>query len=80
MNLNPNHLRKGDYLLALKLFADGQRQDTLGQVIKMTIQPYLSANDNPVYLQKWVAGHMRFDYQWSSVENRAVPHVELATS
>jgi hypothetical protein len=72
MDINPNHLRQGDYTLALKLFADGQRQDTIGEVIRLSIQPYLSADDNPAYIHKWVAGHMRFDYEWGAIERNGL--------
>ena len=72
VDINPNHLRQGDYTLALKLFADGQRQDTIGQVLRLSIQPYLSADDNPAYIQKWVAGHMRFDYEWGAIESNGL--------
>lgn len=80
VDLTPNHLRKGDYLLALKLFADGRRQDTISQVIRLTIQPYLSPDDNPAYLHDWVAGHIRFDYEWGAIESKAVPQVEASPS
>lgn len=80
MYMNPNRLRRGDYTLSVKLFASGQRQDTIGPVTRLTIQPYLSSDDNPAYLHGWVAGHMRFDYEWGSIESKAAPRVGLSTS
>ena len=70
INLNPNYLRNGDYTFALKLFAFGQRQDTIGDVLRMTVEPYLSPSDNQAYSQNWVAGYLRLDYEWSPIEGR----------
>ena len=79
MQMNPNHLRYGDYTLFLKLFAEGVRQDTISQVIGLTIQPYLPPGDNLAYSQKWVSGYVRFDYEWGSIESKAAHQVELST-
>ncbi len=70
MNMNPNYLRQGDYTIAVKMFAYGQRQDTIGPVIRLTIQPFLSSDDNPVYGYGWVAGYMRYDCHWESIQGK----------
>ncbi len=67
MHIRPNHLRRGDYTLALKLFADGRRHDRIRQMVKLRVEGYLSNRDDSTYLQKWVAGYLRFDYDWTSI-------------
>jgi len=78
LEINPNHLRKGDYVLALKMFADHERQETIAHAIGLSIHPRLSAGDNPAYLQKWVAGYLRFDYEWGPIENENLPSADLS--
>jgi len=78
--MEPNHLRHGDYSLGVKMFADGQRQDTIGGVARLNIQPYLSAHDNPAYLHKWVAGYMRFNYEWGSIQGNATNQLHSSIS
>jgi lipopolysaccharide transport system ATP-binding protein len=68
MHMDPNNLRQGDYIFAVKMFADGQRQDTIGPVIRLAIQPFSSSNDNPAYSHGWVAGYMRYDCEWESIQ------------
>jgi len=68
MHINPNYLRDGDYALTMKLFADGQRQETMVRIMRVNIRPRLSAK-NPAYFQKWVAGHLRFDYEWEAIKS-----------
>jgi lipopolysaccharide transport system ATP-binding protein len=80
IQMNPNHLRQGDYTLFAKLFAAGVRQDTISRVTRLTIQPYLSPDDNPAYRYKWVSGNIRFDYEWSPIESKETNHVELSTA
>jgi lipopolysaccharide transport system ATP-binding protein len=80
VHVNPNYLREGDYTLAAKMFAEGARQDTIDHIIRLTIQPYLSSDDDPVYLHKWVAGHLRLDYEWGSIEGKPIPDVESSAS
>jgi lipopolysaccharide transport system ATP-binding protein len=80
VHINPNCLRYGDYMLALKLFADGLRQDTIGEVIGLNIKPNLSSDDNPAYAHKWVAGYMRFDYKWGGIERNGIFHLASSKS
>jgi lipopolysaccharide transport system ATP-binding protein len=67
LHIRPNYLRNGNYTLALKLFSDGTRQDTIGQILRFNIKPYLSSGDNSAYRHRWVAGYMRFDYEWEPI-------------
>ena len=66
--MNPNHFRQGEYTFGVKMFANGQRQDTIGPIIRFTIQPFTSADDNPAYAHGWVAGYMRYDCDWESIK------------
>lgn len=69
LKLDPNPLRKGQYTLAFKLFADGTRRDTLSQILQFRIEPFLPVGDNPAYAHRWVDGPIRFDYPWE-IEGR----------
>lgn len=73
LTLNPNYLRRGDYVLMLRLFGDGKREDHIPEALTLTIQPIAGDDDSNVYAQKWVKGYMRFDYEWSAIESVAVP-------
>jgi lipopolysaccharide transport system ATP-binding protein len=72
MHIEPNYLRNGDYAVTVKLFADGQEQETMGRIIRLNIRPRLSAGD-PAYFQRWATGHLRFDYEWESIRSVVVP-------
>jgi lipopolysaccharide transport system ATP-binding protein len=67
-HLDPNYLRQGEFTFAVKMFAAGQRQDTIGPVIKVTIQPFSSSDDNLAYSHGWVAGYIRYDCEWESIQ------------
>jgi hypothetical protein len=69
MKLEPNYLRQGDYIIAVKMFSGGLRQDTIGPVIKLTIQPFLYSDDNPAYGYGWVSGSMRYECNWGEIED-----------
>jgi lipopolysaccharide transport system ATP-binding protein len=68
LHMDPNNLRHGDYTFAVKMFADGQRQDTVGPVIRLAIQQHSRDDDNPAYGQGWVAGYIRYECQWDSIQ------------
>jgi len=68
MHMDPNYLRQGEYIFAVKMFAGGERQATIGPVIKLSIQPFVSSDDNPAYGHGWVAGYMRYDCDWGSIQ------------
>jgi hypothetical protein len=68
MHIDPNYLRQGDYTFAVKMFAGGKRQDTIGPVIRLAIQPYSSSDDNPAYVHDWVAGYLRYDCNWDAIQ------------
>ena len=70
MQMDPNYLCNGDYTLTAKLFADGQGQETIERIMTLNIRPRVSAN-RPAYFQKWVAGHLRFDYEWEPIKGVA---------
>lgn len=68
MSMDPNYLQAGAYSLILKMFADGVRQETLGDALRFTI------TGNGLYREKdgrfkgWISGPLRFDYEWGKVE------------
>jgi lipopolysaccharide transport system ATP-binding protein len=67
LHLDPNHLRSGDYTLTVTLLANGLRQQTLKRVATLHVAPG-PGSGNPVYLQGWAAGRLRFDYEWDPIE------------
>lgn len=66
--LSPNHLREGEYILTLKLFADGQRQDHVPDTLGLVIQHDASVVQNRSYFQLWVKGNMKYDYRWGEIQ------------
>lgn len=65
MEMRPNYLRQGMYSLFLKLFIDGVRQDTLGDVLRFSIMPCHPDGASNALAQRWVAGPFRLDFPWA---------------
>ena len=65
MMITPNCLREGTYALFLKMFADGVRQDTIGDVLRFSITRCHQEGDMASYSQRWVAGPIRVQYPWN---------------
>lgn len=65
MLIAPNYLRAGGYLLSVKLFVDGYRQDTTNNIGGFKVVEKLSQDDTSAYLQNWTAGLLRFNYSWT---------------
>ena len=68
LRIDPNYLRHGVYAINLKLFANGQRQETIRQATSFTIIKEIMDNDDNIY-QRWVNGPLRFDYEWQMVNS-----------
>ena len=64
LRLDPNFLRAGVYSLALKLFVDGARQDTIPEAMQLSVVPYVPDNENDAQSAVWVAGPLRLPYEW----------------
>lgn len=67
--INPNFMRGGDYELHPKAFENGIRYQGNPNVLHLTVVADQSNVGDP-FLQKWVAGPMRFDYQFGEVKKR----------
>lgn len=68
MSIDPNYLRAGTYSLILKMFADGVRQETLGDTLRFSINENKAYRDRDGQYQMWVSGPLRFDYEWGQIE------------
>jgi lipopolysaccharide transport system ATP-binding protein len=66
--INPNYLRDGTYTLALKLFANGTRQDTVGETIRFDISRYVPPDAESAYFARWVAGPLWLPYEWQGIQ------------
>jgi len=67
--ISPNYLRSGSYFIALKLFINGRRQDSVPRAMLLQIKPFVSNDDEGGYFQKWVSGLLRIDYKWEDLVN-----------
>jgi lipopolysaccharide transport system ATP-binding protein len=63
LDLDPNYLRAGGYMLVFKAFAQGTRSDHLSPAMRFTLMP---DPDNPINGGKfrWIAGPLHFPYVW----------------
>ena len=64
ITIAPNYLREGAYRLVLKLFVDGVRQDTIGDVLQISVTACRSTDDLNALSQKWVSGPLLLNYKW----------------
>jgi ABC-type polysaccharide/polyol phosphate transport system ATPase subunit len=64
MKVAPNYLRPGLYNVVLKMFSQGIRQDTLGEMLffEVTEDPDLSKSD--VFVDAWAAGLINLTFDW----------------
>jgi lipopolysaccharide transport system ATP-binding protein len=69
--LDPNILKARLYTTAIKLFADGIRQDTLSHVVNFTIIKKTQSNNNKTETlhAPWISGPLRVNYPWSSIQS-----------
>ncbi len=67
LRFDPNYLRSGEYVLMLRLFGDGARQDHLPEAAFFSIRP-TSGNQRSAGHYTWAKGYLHFDYQWSVPE------------
>lgn len=68
LELDPNFLRGGHYRIALKLFAEGERQETIPDAMMLDIASHVPSGETSAYLKKWVSGYFRFNYEWTDLE------------
>jgi homopolymeric O-antigen transport system ATP-binding protein len=68
MNIDPNFLRVGSYSLIVKMFADGVRQETMGDVLRFRIAENKMGSGGDSVYQPWQSGFFKFDYEWESVK------------
>jgi ABC-type polysaccharide/polyol phosphate transport system ATPase subunit len=64
LRIDPNYLREGSYTLALKLFVEGVRQDTILETIQFSLIRYIPDGEDSAYFARWVAGPLRLPYKW----------------
>jgi len=67
-NMDPMHLRQGHYCIAIKMFANGIRQDSLSDTAEIFVQSRLREDDLPAYSHRWASGKFRFGYAWDEFE------------
>jgi lipopolysaccharide transport system ATP-binding protein len=67
MYLNPNYLREGNFTVTLKMFAKGERQDTLSNSINFSIIKSSSDQKNEGTYARWIAGLINLSYDWSEI-------------
>jgi lipopolysaccharide transport system ATP-binding protein len=68
MSIDPNYLRVGSYALILKMFADGVRQETMGDTLRFRITENKPCPDGDSKYKIWISGFFRFDYEWGKIE------------
>ena len=68
MKIDPNYLREGYYSLALNMFADGIRQDTLNDTLKFTVFSDKNHTDEGRQFTLWQPGPLSFGYKWERIE------------
>ena len=68
LHIDPNPLRENPYSVALKLFADGLRQDTVVDASRFEVVKNLSLADSRAAYAIWVSGPMQFDFAWGDLE------------
>jgi lipopolysaccharide transport system ATP-binding protein len=68
MSVDPNYLKVGSYTLVLKMFADGVRQETMGDTLQFRIIEDKSCCDKDGRYKVWISGFFRFDYKWGKIE------------
>ena len=69
VQIDPNPLRENAYSVALKLFANGLRQDTIVDAAKFEVVRNLSLDDHVSSNAKWVSGPLNFEFNWGSLES-----------
>ena len=77
LRIDPNYLREGSYTLALKMFADGVRQDTIGETLRFHIVRYVPAGENSAQFSHWVAGAgpLWMPYEWEEIQSTGAGNV-----
>lgn len=78
LRMSQSFLREGEYSITLKLFADGTRQDTLGETLRFYVLRYVSADDDAAHFANWAAGVMRLPYEWQEIEQDLEEAIEAA--
>ncbi len=68
LRIDPNYLREGSYTLSLKMFADGAKQEIVGDTLQFHIVRYVPANENSAHFARWVAGPLWMPYEWEEVQ------------
>lgn len=66
--IDPNYLREGSYTLALKMFADGVRQDTVTETVLFHVLQRVSAEEGTPHFRHLVAGPLRLPYKWEEIQ------------
>jgi len=69
LRIDPNYLREGSYTIGLKVFADGLRQDTIGDTLRFHIVRYVSADEDNAHFARWVAGPLLLPYKWEEIQS-----------
>ncbi|MBN1566179.1 MAG: Wzt carbohydrate-binding domain-containing protein, partial [Anaerolineae bacterium] len=68
IDVDPNYLLSGEYTVAVKLFGDGRRLDTLGRAAQLSIDPSPNGDVSVAYGKKWASGYFHFDYPWQQID------------
>src|SRR6185369_8764487 len=77
LKLEPNYLRSGRYSLALKLFSDGRRLDTLTEALTFSVNTYVSPDQESSTFSQWNAGVVWLPYRWSGLESTIPGETQL---
>ncbi len=68
LRIDPNYLRERSYILSLKLYADGVRQELIEDTLRLHIVRYIPASENSAHFAHWVAGPLWMPYKWGEVQ------------
>lgn len=65
MMLEPNFLHTGLYSIVLKLFTQGVRQDTIGEVLFFEVIEDPTNTKDEIFSEKWATGLINAKFNWS---------------